>query len=199
MKSHGKNFRIADSSVRTDLSISITSQIIFGLHDISFKCAHRLNMISFILVKITVCGDLFQIFSNIYQGCFTGTRYIVWMLERIIPLPVQTEYTKKPLDTISGKHAHILAMPLVFRLSQIAKSMGPTWGPSGSCRPQMGPMSALEPCYQGWDYSKWQQLEWSNAWNKMHCTKLFHTYLFKTFGNWLHVLEANVAVASRLL
>ena len=25
---------------------------------------------------------------------------------------------------------------------QIAKSMGPTWGPSGSCRPQMGPMLA---------------------------------------------------------
>ena len=25
---------------------------------------------------------------------------------------------------------------------QIAKFMGPTWGPPGSCRPQMGPMSA---------------------------------------------------------
>ena len=32
--------------------------------------------------------------------------------------------------------------------SQIAKFMGPTWGPPGSCRPQMGPM--LAPCYQGW-------------------------------------------------
>ena len=27
--------------------------------------------------------------------------------------------------------------------------MGPTWGPPGSCRPQMGPMLAHEPCYQG--------------------------------------------------
>ena len=26
--------------------------------------------------------------------------------------------------------------------SQIAKFMGPTWGPPGSCRPQMGPMLA---------------------------------------------------------
>ena len=26
--------------------------------------------------------------------------------------------------------------------SQIARFMGPTWGPSGSCRPQMGPMLA---------------------------------------------------------
>ena len=142
MKSHRKHFRIADSSVRTDLSISFTNQIIFSSHDVSFNCAHGLNMISFILVKITVCGYLFQIFSNIYQGCFTGTRYIMWMLERIIPLPVQTEYTNNRHDTISGNHAHIPAMPLVFRLSQIAKCMGPTWGPSGSCRPQMGPMSA---------------------------------------------------------
>ena len=30
----------------------------------------------------------------------------------------------------------------VLFYSQIAKSMGPTWGPPGSCRPQMGPMLA---------------------------------------------------------
>ena len=29
-----------------------------------------------------------------------------------------------------------------LRTSQIAKFMGPTWGPPGSCRPQMGPMLA---------------------------------------------------------
>ena len=33
--------------------------------------------------------------------------------------------------------------------SQIAKFMGPTWGPPGSCRPQMGLMLAHEPYYQG--------------------------------------------------
>ena len=33
--------------------------------------------------------------------------------------------------------------------TQIAKFIGPTWGPSGSCRPKMGPMLAHEPCYQG--------------------------------------------------
>ena len=27
--------------------------------------------------------------------------------------------------------------------------MGPTWGPPGSCRPQVGPMWPREPCYQG--------------------------------------------------
>ena len=35
---------------------------------------------------------------------------------------------------------HGLLVMLV--LSQIAKLMGPTWGPPGSCRPQMGPILA---------------------------------------------------------
>ena len=33
--------------------------------------------------------------------------------------------------------------------TQITKFMGPTWGPPGSCRPQMGPCWPYEPCYQG--------------------------------------------------
>ena len=36
-----------------------------------------------------------------------------------------------------------------FYTTQIARSMGPTWGPPGSCRPQMGPCWPHEPCYQG--------------------------------------------------
>ena len=31
---------------------------------------------------------------------------------------------------------------LLYKSNQIAKFVGPTWGPSGSCRPQMGPMLA---------------------------------------------------------
>ena len=34
-------------------------------------------------------------------------------------------------------------------LSQIATFMGPTWGPSGSSWPLMGPFWPHEPCYQG--------------------------------------------------
>ena len=40
-----------------------------------------------------------------------------------------------------------LSMWVQFRVPHIAKFMGPTWGPSGSCRPQMGPMLAHELCY----------------------------------------------------
>ena len=32
--------------------------------------------------------------------------------------------------------------------TQIARLMGPTWGPPGSCRPQVGPCKPHEPCYQ---------------------------------------------------
>ena len=38
---------------------------------------------------------------------------------------------------------------LTYHLIPDSKVHGPTWGPPGSCRPQMGPMLAHEPCYQG--------------------------------------------------
>ena len=41
----------------------------------------------------------------------------------------------------SPQHPVTLANHSVMR-SHIAKFMGPIWGPSGSCRPQMGPMLA---------------------------------------------------------
>ena len=40
-------------------------------------------------------------------------------------------------------------MAAIFLTTQIAKFMGPTWDPPGSGWPQMGPMLAHEPCYQG--------------------------------------------------
>ena len=42
--------------------------------------------------------------------------------------------------SFSGLVAYILIAPDAH--SQIAKFMGPIWGPLGSCRPQMGPMLA---------------------------------------------------------
>ena len=43
--------------------------------------------------------------------------------------------------------SHYLGYPFIKQyhvqmMTQIAKLMGPTWGPPGSCRPQMGPMLA---------------------------------------------------------
>ena len=49
-------------------------------------------------------------------------------------------------------------------ITQIAKFMGPTWGPSGSCRPRMGPM--LAPCrpQMGPMLAPWTLLS-GNEWN----------------------------------
>ena len=48
------------------------------------------------------------------------------------------------------------------RITQIAKFMGPTWGPPGSCRPQMGPIMAswtlLSGKPQGPDQTVWPHL-----------------------------------------
>ena len=45
---------------------------------------------------------------------------------------------------ITGPSCHNIIMS-----TQIAKFMGPTWGPPGACRTQMGPCWPHEPCYQG--------------------------------------------------
>ena len=42
----------------------------------------------------------------------------------------------------SHRHTGNTMNSLVQGCTQIARFMGPTWGPSGSCRPQMGPMLA---------------------------------------------------------
>ena len=60
---------------------------------------------------------------------------------------------KHPLDELWGVNCEINVRFILYVspctavfnttiLTQIAKFMGPTWGPPGSCRPQMGPMLA---------------------------------------------------------
>ena len=44
--------------------------------------------------------------------------------------------------TFASYNGLIEPMIGLFIVTQIAKFMGPTWGPPGSCRPQMGPMLA---------------------------------------------------------
>ena len=67
-----------------------------------------------------------------------------------------------------------------YEATQIAKFMGPTWGPSGSCRPQMAPCWPHEPCYQGSIPGHWLNLcNWSDSIFKITpilshiCTVLF--------------------------
>ena len=77
-------------------------------------------------------------------------------------------------------------------IAQIAKFMGPTWGPPGSCRPQMGPYRPHELCYQGTlllscqpnsrGKSTWKYESWHAA--------LLHQYtiLLRCFWYWVAVI-----------
>ena len=54
--------------------------------------------------------------------------------------------------------------PLIKVAPPIAKFMGPTWGPPGSCRPQMGPMLAP------WTLLSWTLVShWSRKWCHISC------------------------------
>ena len=60
----------------------------------------------------------------------------------------------------------------VQKPTQIAKIMGPTWGPPGSCRPQMGPMLAPwtlllgYSCY--WRWPPWHGAVWQRWWTALY-------------------------------
>ena len=49
-------------------------------------------------------------------------------------VPLKTIWLFHPFDL------HLYRITSILASIQIAKFMGPTWGPPGSCRPQMGPM-----------------------------------------------------------
>ena len=64
--------------------------------------------------------------------------YLLWMVQNFV---LGDNFTTliAMLSNISNSTNELL---LSSKTSQIAKFMGPTWGPPGSCRPQMGPMLA---------------------------------------------------------
>ena len=80
--------------------------------------------------------------------------------------------------------------------AQIAKFMGPTWGPPGSCRPQMGPMLAPWTLLSGWFSLTIPLPEWvgqaqrsmnkhSHLWHSVS----FNAFLMKMFSFCCKVIE----------
>ena len=56
---------------------------------------------------------------------------------------------------------------LAFITSKIAKFLGPTWGPSVSCRPQMGPILVPGTLLSGLDHTTWaicKDNNWRTFW-----------------------------------
>ena len=67
---------------------------------------------------------------------------------------------------------------------QITKFMGPTWGPPGSCRPQMGPMLAPWTLLSGRLHSSWhiQNIK-GLGWMNQHVTVKLNWFVHKTHNH----------------
>ena len=61
----------------------------------------------------------------------------------LMPRPLCVASLPVKILTQQNKRVPFSREEVLPRPTQIAKLMGPTWGPTGSCRPQMGPMLAL--------------------------------------------------------
>ena len=61
---------------------------------------------------------------------------------------------------------------LIYITTQISRFMGPTWGPSGSCRPQMGPMMAP------WILLSTLMMLWWVIYQKVMDTEVWSTFQF---------------------
>ena len=73
----------------------------------------------------------------------------VWVMNIYQPRHAYT-FTPCSFGLVFGHHRN---SSFCAMWTQIAKLMGPTWGPPGSCRPQMGPMLAPRTLLSGNIYS----------------------------------------------
>ena len=101
----------------------------------------KTSSISFLTQEIpkhfTYCG-FYSLQNKIYKHLSMSVHYLHWTA-----------------DTNNGYQFSIT--------TQIAKFMGPTWGPPGSFRPQKGPCWPHEPCYQGIQTNQYQLAGWLNT------------------------------------
>ena len=87
--------------------------------------------------------------AAVLGGSLNGSRIATPARIAVTPMATQTlngdqqsddEFSEE--ETVINVSRFRLVHTLLGRVTQIAKFMGPTWGPPGSCRPQMGPMLA---------------------------------------------------------
>ena len=118
------NMKWRDNTLAWMLGLSISSmcQVDDILINFSLSCWHANRVpYNWLCVDMATSG-----YGNTF--CITG------------PLCGEsTTYLRSPTQSASGP---LMILLLLAWTTQIAKFMGPTWGPPGSCRPQMGPMFA---------------------------------------------------------
>ena len=112
-------------------------------------------------VKIVFCQEWeFPCSSNVYHRLLTHQSYITWYSAQTNNYNSQILHSRTTSHTLPSWTCYGVsswdlqnkvdtwyiesALHLEFHsCSQIARFIGPTWGPPGSCRPQMGPSTLL--------------------------------------------------------
>ena len=108
------------------------------------------------------------------------------------------------LVTVQAPLKYIGYTPCCVILSQITKFTGPTWGPPGSCRPQMGPMlvpwTLLSGIATAWKYTTFnnnQNIESTSQRQKQQCVKILRfIHMLHSSPRTLSFAEENVCPPS---
>ena len=122
------------------------------------------NWVTTVCVKVLICFMLLSLITNLstdcgfsvcsYISCFMYTIRIIWFLVIChITLFLRQDYQMSSLNSnnrifctkwwVSQRvRGVMISQDQLGRISQIANFIGPTWGPPGSCWPQMGPIMA---------------------------------------------------------
>ena len=115
-----------------------------------------MGTVTFLLFKFLLCSSYSKIdfLSWIYFDILWNVHPVVGMkLLMTLRTCIYHSGTNKTLPSRPPNHLMMTQFTWptdVCAWFQIANFMGPIWGPPGSCRPQMGPMLAHEPCYKGY-------------------------------------------------
>ena len=148
--------------------------------------SRNFNTSDVLLRRLYHCLGIF--FMVIFDAPHTKT-YRIWHLKNICARHCESanpiypnmgwiSILNRPSDRLSPvwgncsfRYEIFIHSPVVDTLTQdmthricplIAKSMGPTWGPPGSCRPHMGPMLAP------WTLLSGEHILWELPWGECH-------------------------------
>ena len=123
--------------------------ILHDTYDNSSICSTNYNLSSVRHIVTGCSGDFISISISTTNDDLSPIKHIRTSSSRNFFL-VKLFTTNDNLSSVrpivtrcSGDFISVKISPL------IARFMGPTWGPPGSCRSQVGPCSPHEPCYLG--------------------------------------------------